>query len=206
MAAARRPGSAPHKKTIFPTVERKAHCTEEWFSVCLGPIPDKQVCVCGNSKKEKGLLPVLDLLQTSESRTSVPCKEEGGSFAGPSGQGGVGEGWKRSQEQVGVDEARHMGDILARFGCVTQGTTQVLPLQASKTACGPENRQEAGGGRDVEVTGYKEHSQWEVGWVRLPYSLCELLVGESSVPKTKRQAVRGLCCPMIPFPPETSRL
>lgn len=57
------------------------------------------------------------------------------------------------------------GRYSSRFGRVTQGTAQVLPLQASKTACGPENRQEAGGGRDVEVTGYKEHSQWEVGWV-----------------------------------------
>lgn len=45
------------------------------------------------SKKEKGLLPVLDLLRTSESRTLVPWKEEeGGSFAGLSGQGGIGEG------------------------------------------------------------------------------------------------------------------
>lgn len=37
------------------------------------------------------------------------------------------------------------------------------------------------------------------------YSLCELLVCESSVPKTKRQAVRGLRCPTITFPPGTSR-
>lgn len=150
----------------------------------------------------------MDLLQTSESRTSVPWKEEeGGSFAGPSGQGGVGKRCKRSQEQLGVDKARHTGNILARFGCVTQGTAQVVPLQASKNARGPENGKEAGGGRDVEVIRYREHSQWEkVGWVRLPYSLCELLVGESSVPKTKRQAVRGLCCPTIPFPPRTSRL
>lgn len=33
---------------------------------------------------------------------------------------------------MGVDKARHMGDILAGFGCVSQGTAQEVPLQPPK--------------------------------------------------------------------------
>lgn len=77
--------------------------------------------------------------------------------------------------------------------CVT-GDCSGDASAASKNAHGPENGQEeAGGGRDVVVTVCRGHSQREtVGWVPLAYSLCELLVCEGSVPKTKRQAVRGL--------------
>lgn len=59
---------------------------------------------------------------------------------------------------------------------------------ASQSACDPKNGQkEAGGGRGVMVTQGRGHSRQEkAGWVSLAYSLGELLVCESSVPKTQR--------------------
>lgn len=48
-------------------------------------------------------------------------------------EGGVGEGWERGQEQVGV-ALRQMGDTRAGFGCVSQGTAQVVPLNGHEEA------------------------------------------------------------------------
>lgn len=84
----------------------------------------------------------------------------------------------------GGRQDKHMGDFLAGFGCVSWGTAQEMPPQPPKNARGPENGAEGGWG--VVVTGCRGHSRREkVGWVLLEYSLCELLVRESSAPKTK---------------------
>lgn len=60
-------------------------------------------------KKEKGLLPVLDPLQTSESHTSAPWKEEDGLFAGLSGHGRAGGeevGWWWLERDGGESRSR----------------------------------------------------------------------------------------------------
>lgn len=81
-------------------------------------------------KKKKGLLPVLDPLQTSESHTSVPWKEKDGSFAGLSGRVDVrlGEGGR---------ESRHMGHFLAGTGYESQETVREAPLQPPKVHVTP---------------------------------------------------------------------
>lgn len=120
----------------------------------------------------------------------------------------VGEGWRGVQEQVGVDKARHTRHFLAGIGSVSQETAGGASA-ASQSVCGPKNGQEeASGGKAVLVRHAEQgHLQQEkAGWVPLAYSLGELLMCESSVPKPERQAVRGLQSATITFPTGASRL
>lgn len=88
------------------------------------------------------------------------------------------------REELGRDgrEARRRWRHMAGLECVPQGTAQEMPPQPPKM-----HTDQRMGRRRLAVA-----QRETVGWVPLAYSLCELLVCEGSVPKTKRQAVRGL--------------